>query len=99
MRLITTTILLLISFSVLSQAKKDSSNPAQPIIIRSYYDTIKVKIYYEDGNYLKVKHGFEVRNIEINSLHREQPTLLSGVFYDEKWRIFSKPVFNASPRP
>lgn len=83
MKPIITALFLIIGLSAFSQ-KKDSV-----VVIRSFYDTIKVKIYYEDHDFVKVTQGFQVRQIETNST-KQGGTLLNSTLYDEKWRRFTK---------
>jgi len=70
-----------------------------PVIIRQYYDTMKMKIYYEDRNYLQVyKNGFGVRLMETNSADPSGPKMISIAYYDEKMRPFKYPVFAGAQR-
>ena len=89
-----------------SQSEKTKDSPVQlPIkhdtvenTIQRGYDTSKVKFYYEDKDFLKYTNGFVVRYLEINSLHPDKNKLLDVIYYDEKWKLFKKNIFNIVQR-
>lgn len=93
-------LLMLFSLSGFSQAVGVNKTLPHDSIqtIRQYYDTIKVKIYYEDGENLKVyPKGFEVRFIEANS-NEPKAKLLSYTLYDDRMKKFKPVVFNVIQR-
>jgi hypothetical protein len=66
------------------------------VVVRQYYDTIKVNIYYEDKSYIRVTQGFEIRKIETKQMQNQaQPTgtIMDVRLYDDKWRKFTKTLF------
>lgn len=91
-------ILMFMSSIAFSQVKKDSVK-TELVFIRSYYDTIGVKVYYEDGDFIKVnRKAFAVRLIETNSSDHSKDHLVSLLYYDEKMKPFTKTIVQSFPR-
>lgn len=98
-----TAILLIISLSAFSQAGTSANQKIEPpvkhdtvsvqVIIRSYYDTIKVEISYLDKTYVRVTSGFQIRQIETNSTQPNRGTIVGSWLYDDKWKPFKKILF------
>lgn len=98
-----TVIFLIISLSAYSQAGTSAPQKIESpvkhdtvsvqVIIRSYYDTIKVEISYLDKTYVRVATGFQIRQIETNSSRPNTGTIVNSWLYDDKWKPFKKILF------
>jgi len=94
-----TILLIFLSLSAFSQTvKKDTVTVTKTIYVITIFDTAKVKLYYEDGGYLKVTTGFMIREVETNSADANKNRLKSVIYMDEKKKLFTKPVFQVIPR-
>lgn len=96
-----TTILLFISLSVFSQSGTSASpkidtpikHDTVQVLLRSYYDTIKVEISYLDKTYVRVTSGFQIRQIQTNSSQPNRGIIVWSSLYDDKWKPFTKILF------
>lgn len=69
--------------------------------IRQVTDTVKVILYYNgSGGNVKWANGFLVRLLELDSRNPGQPKLISGSYFDDKFRLFdkSKTIMNVIQR-
>lgn len=94
-------VLLFVGLSSFGQsAKKDSANPVKHdtvnIVIRQYYDTIKVEIAYYNKSYVRITTGHQIRLIEMNSTKPDVGIIKGSSLYDDKWKPFRKILFNIS---